>query len=490
VTNLGRLPRRADDRSSAVRPQGRSWLRWLSDLLRELFPEPAQGSSALGKWAAANRLPAVAAQVVAVGVAAIVLLQRIPGTSAWSGIYAEDLSVFLVDALQHPWHNLFVPNAGYIVLVPQALGLVATWLPLHAAAAFFAIAGALIASLCGLFIFHASAGHISSPGLRALLAVAVILLPVASIEIADSGLNTPWYLMMALFWAMLWRPRTRTGMAIAALLAYLTLTSNVLAAVLAPLLLLRVIALPRWREHAVTIGFALGCLTQLPYVLSNADGQHSRVAHPGSLAASAKFYEHRVVQPSLGWHLSWVLQDNLGIGKATLLVGALLAVFFGWALITGSARVRLFVLAALTTGFVFSMVATTVTWWVVTADTPADQKGSRYTDLPILLIQTAAIVVIDFRLRGSRARGSRARDPGPRVSARSIAAVTALVAVLAAGWISDFRDAGNRSNVLVWAQDSASWLRACQRDPTGIITVRTAPGDSPTTWVPCARVHG
>ncbi len=459
-------------------------------MLRELFPEPPDGSSSLGEWAASNRLLAVAVQVMAVGVAAILLLERIPGTPAWGGIYAEDLSVFLIDALQHPWHNLFMPNAGYMGLVPQALGLVAAWLPLRAAAAFFAIAGALIASLCALFIFHASAGHIRSPGLRALLAAAVVLLPVASIEIADSGVNTPWYLMMALFWAMLWRPRTRTGMAVAALLAYLTLTSNALAGVLAPLLLLRVVALPRWREHAVTIGFALGCLTQLPYVLGNAGGQHSRIAHPAQLAASAKFYEHRVVETSLGWHLSWVLKDNLGIDKATLLVGVLLAVFFGWALVTGSARIRLFVLAALVTGFVFSMVATTVTWWVVGADSPANQDGSRYTDLPILLIQTAAIVVIGSRLRGSQARGSRARGPSPRVSARSIAAVTALVAVLAVGWISDYRDPGNRSHVVVWAQASASWLRACQHDPTGVITVRTAPGNAPTTWVPCANVHG
>ena len=82
-----------------------------------------------------------------------------------------------------------------------------SFLPLPEAAAAFAIAGAVIASAVALFVFHASAGHIHSGWLRGLLAAAVLLLPVAPLEIADSGVNTPWYLLFALFWAALWRPR-------------------------------------------------------------------------------------------------------------------------------------------------------------------------------------------------------------------------------------------------------------------------------------------
>jgi hypothetical protein len=39
-------------------------------------------------------------------------------------------------------------------------------------------------------------------------------------EIADSGVNAPWYLLLAVFWALLWRPRTRAGMAVAAFVAF------------------------------------------------------------------------------------------------------------------------------------------------------------------------------------------------------------------------------------------------------------------------------
>jgi hypothetical protein len=473
VIGLGHLPRRADDRNSIPGQRRRPSFRALSALLRDLFPEQPGG---VPEPASRNRLLAVAAQVVAVGAGALLLLGRIPGTPAWDGIYAEDLGVFLVNALQHPWY-LLIPYAGYLQLVPQSLGQVAALLPLPDAAAFFAVAGALIASACALFIFHASAGHVRSPVLRALLALAVILLPVAPLEIADSGVNTPWYLMMALFWAVLWRPRSRTGMVLAALLAFLTVASNTLAAVLAPLLLLRVVALPRWREHAVTAGFALGCLAQVPDVLSNISGQHSRIARPAASGQAAAFYGHRVLLPALGWHLSWTLRDHLGINTATLLISAVLVVVFGWVLIIGPRPARLFVLTALLTGFVFTMAAATVTWWVtILPNSPGGEPGSRYTNLPILLLQAAAIAAVDYRLRGSR------------VSMRSFAAVGVLAAVLAVGWITDYRYAGNRSHVTVWPTTSASWLRACHSNPTGTINVKTGPSTRAT--IPCANVHG
>ena len=47
----------------------------------------------------------------------------------------------------------------------------------------------------------------------------------------------------------------------------MTAASEVLVIVLVPLLLVRLIALPRVREHAVTLGWLAGCLLQLPYVL-------------------------------------------------------------------------------------------------------------------------------------------------------------------------------------------------------------------------------
>ena len=225
------------------------------------------------------------------------------------------------------------------------------YLPLRDAAAAFAISGALVTTGCALFIFHASAGHVRSAVLRFVLALAVVLLPVAQLEIADSGVNSPWYLLFALFWAVLWRPGTRAGMAGAAAVGFLTAASTTMSVVFAPLLLARVIALPRLREHAVTAGWAAGCLLQVPYVVSNLGSAQSRAAHPASPGPVLAFYGHEVVLPALGWHLAWRLQAFAGRNGATLIIGAILAVFFGWALLTQRGQARVFVVASLITGF-------------------------------------------------------------------------------------------------------------------------------------------
>ena len=176
--------------------------------LGELFPLPPEDVAA----DPARRAFSVFLQAVAVCAGVVVLLSRVAGVPAWDCIYAEDYGVFLVQAFRHPWH-LLVPYSGYLQLVPRLIGQFASLLPLTAAAAVFAVTGALIAMGCALFTYHASAGFIRSRALRAVLGAALVLLPIAPLELVGNGVNTPWYIMVALFWAVLWRPRTRAGMA-------------------------------------------------------------------------------------------------------------------------------------------------------------------------------------------------------------------------------------------------------------------------------------
>ena len=56
-------------------------------------------------------------------------------------------------------------------------------------------------------------------------------------------------------------------MAVAASVGFFTAASTTMSIVFAPLVLARVVALPRLREHAVTAGWAAGCLLQVPYVV-------------------------------------------------------------------------------------------------------------------------------------------------------------------------------------------------------------------------------
>ena len=54
------------------------------------------------------------------------------------------------------------------------------------------------------------------------------------------------------------------------------------------------------------------------------------------------FYGHDVVMPALGWRLSWHLRSLAGRDGAMLIVGAFLAIVFGYALITQGRQVRVF----------------------------------------------------------------------------------------------------------------------------------------------------
>lgn len=458
-------------------PEPEPAARGVRQILAELFPVP--GETPARAWGA--RTLRVMLEVAAAGIAAVLLLLRIPGLPPWDTIYGEDYWEFLTQALQQPWH-LFITYNGYWQLLPRLIAQFAAYFPLPQASRVFAVSGAVIAACCALFVFHASAGHIRSVKLRALLAAALVLLPATPMEIIDSGVNSIWYLMLPLFWATLWRPRTRTGMAMAAVLAFVAGASNILSILFAPLLAVRLYVLRRPREHAVTAGWLAGCLTQLPFIISSYVSGNSRLAErqapPGQ---SLAFYGHDVVLPSLGWHLSWWLRSFAGTNGATVIVAVVLAAVFGAILLT-QVRARAFVVTALVTGFIFAVVGITVNGHLATAPLlPAEQPGSRYTVLPIFLMEAAVIVGVDCALR--RARGHRRAGAGLKPAI----AVTALVAVLAATWAVDFRYAGWRSGwSWNWGPIAAKWQHDCEHSRTGEITEKDG---AVFQTIPCSSIR-
>ena len=443
--------------------------------LGELFPLPPEAPTRA--WG--PRALSVAVQVAAVGIAALVMLLRIPGLPSWETIYAEDYWEFLTQAIAQPWH-VFIGHNGYLQFLPRVIAQFVIYLPLSQASLAFAVAGAVVAACCALFVFHASAGHIQSVKLRALLAAALVLLPAAPMEVIDSGVNSPWYLLPALFWAAVWRPRTRAGMALAAVLAFVTVFSNILGILLVPVLAVRLYVLRRPREHAVTAGWLAGCLAQVPFVISGYQGD-SRLTRHATPGQSLAFYGHNVLLPSFGWHMSWWLRSFAGINGATVLVTAVLAVIFGVILAT-QVRARAFVVTALVTGFISAVGGITLNGQLATAPLlPAEQPGSRYTVLPLFLIVSAVIVGADCALR-RRAPGHRRAGTGLKPAV----AVTALVAVLAATWAVDFRDAGWRSGwSWTWAPIAAKWEHDCAHSRTGEIVEKA--GASYQT-LPCRNI--
>jgi hypothetical protein len=423
-------------------------------VLADLFPAPAEPGprGGLPRWAV------ILVQVAAVALGALVMLARVGGRPVWETVWAEDRGIYVPDALAHPWH-LLQSYGGYLQLVPRLIGQIAALLPTRHASVALAVGGALIASACGLFAYHASAGHIGSRWLRALLGLSVVLLPVAQLEIADNGVNSIWYLLVALFWAALWRPRTSAGAAVAAVVAFAAAASSSLGFLFAPLFAARAIVVPRTlREHAATVGWAAGSVLQVAVIVAS----HQSRLRPRDPVHAALFYAHDVLLPALGWHLSWRLRDLLGLTGATALVGGLILVVLALVVVTQPGPCRVFVVTAVATGLVFTAFTSVLAWNGAGQQISVRvEHGARYSTLPILLLEAALIVAAD----------AYARRWWPRPKA--IVAVAALAAVLAAGWATDFRYPVRRLSgpLAAWEYTASAWLRSCQHSPSGKITV-------------------
>ena len=435
-------------------------------VLTDLFPAPARlvPRAGLARWA----FPLV--QVAAIALGALVMLARIGGRPVWKSAYAEDRGVYLPEALAHRW-QLLRSYGGYLQLVSRLIGQIAALLPIGHASVAFAVGGAVVASACGLFAYHASAGQVSSRWLRALLGLSVVLLPVAPLEIADNGVNSIWYLLVALFWAALWRPRTAAGAAVAAVMAFAGAASSSLGFLFVPLFAARALVLPRrLREHAATVGWALGCLLQVFVIAAS----HLSRFIPRDPVNAVLYYAHEVLLPALGWHLSWQLRDAVGLTGATVLAGGVIVVVLVSALATQSRRCRVFVVTAVATGMVFTAVTSAFAWGGPGPRvTITVEHGARYSTVPILLLDAALIVAAD----------AYACRWWPR--RRAVAAIVVLAAVLAAGWATDFRYPVRHFSgpASAWAHTADHWLRHCRHHPDGTITVTF-----PNWWGP-AKAH-
>jgi hypothetical protein len=398
------------------------------------------------------------------------MLARIGGhRPSWDRAYAEDPGLYLPAALAHPWH-LLQSYGGYLQLVPRVIAQIAAVLPIQHASVVFAAGGALVASGCALFAYHASAGHVSSRWLRALLGLSVLLLPVAQLEIADNGVNSIWYLLVAVFWAALWRPRSRAGAWVAALVAFAAAVSSSLALLYAPLFVARALVLPRRsRDQAATLSWTLGCVLQALIIVTS----HTSRFSPRNPLTAVVFYARDVLLPSLGWHDSWHLRDLIGPDGATVLVSGLIAVVLVAAVATQGRRCQVFVVTAVANGLVFTAVTSAFAWGGPgQLDTVAVEHGARYATVPILLLVAALIVSAD----------SFARRWWPRPQA--VVAVAVLVAVLGAGWVTDFRYPVRRyaGPASAWATTVNAWLGYCHHTPRGTITVTF------TDWWSSARL--
>ena len=194
-----------------------------------------------------------------------------------------------------------------------------------------------------------------------------------------------------------------------------------------------------------------------------------------------------MVLRALGWHLSWRLESFAGQTGATLIIGAFLAVVLGWAMITQGKQVRVFVVTAVLTGFVYTVFAAVITTYVV-REAPllspvSFEPASRYSVVPIVLLDAAAIIAVDALIR----RGAAAGPAAVTVRPQAIVAVAALGCVLAAGWVTDFRYPTQRTTDGRWTPVAAAMLNTCEHSRTGQISIPA--WSHKTVTVSCARLR-
>jgi hypothetical protein len=276
-------------------------------------------------------------------------------------------------------------------------------------------------------------------------------------------------------------------MTAAALVAFAAASSEILALVYAPLVLLRVVALPRWREHAVTAGWLAGLLVQVPIVLESYAQHTQRVTRLASPIRALGFYFHNVALRAFGWRVSVRLVEITGLNGATLIVCAMLLAMFGLALVTGSQQVRVFVAVALIMGFVQTVFAATVVRYVSGQHYSYNfEDGSRYSVMPIMAMTAAAMVAGDACLRRQAIARGGDRIPLVRQSPWALTAIAALACVLALGWLSDYRYVTQRTSWGYWKPVAERMLTACEDSTSREITTWTW-GHS-TITIPCSRL--
>lgn len=394
----------------------------------------------------------------------IVLLLRQTGAGALNTLYAEDGQIFLGEAVRRPGIEALTSSyVGYFHLVPRVLAELASTVPLSRAAATLAMSSAAFVVSLALVVYRASAAHIRSAAVRAVLASAMVLLPVAQEEVFNNAANIHWFLIFAAAWVLLWHPRTRWELSVGAIVLLLAGLSDPLTALLGPIALLRLIALRGWRPHLLTAAFAVGVGGQLlAIVLSGAE--RSGLSPDINVVKAVGQYGFYVV--ARGTFGTRALEDTGGgrtaaLGIVALCLLALVAVVAVIRARQAISRVAP-VLAAISGLFYLATV-------LVTGISPP-----RYGVVPILLLFSAVALLVDGCLA--------ARPDGV---SRAMATMVILVVVVT--WTANYREDNRRSTGRRWGTELARARESC--GDSGRSTVRIP--ISPETWrvvLPCREL--
>lgn len=386
-------------------------------------------------------------------------LVRGPGHRAPDVIWAEDGGVFLNQAMRHSlWHNLAVPHAGYLQVIARLLTQPAAHLPLSWVAIWLAVTAAIVVALISLVVWFASAGVVQSLWARLLLTALVPLLPQAGVEVNAAVCDVHWYLIYAAFWVLLAAPSSWRGQLGASAVVVLAALSDPLTALVLPAAALGLMRASR-RNLALMAPVALcsALALQIWVHLTRAVGYR---ASPTTLSDLPAIYGLRVVLSAVtGDRMLGLVYMTLGL--PIVVAAGLLAVIGLAALMRQAGRSAQLVAAVC---LVISVALLFVTLGLRGTNGILDRdgftlNGSRYTIMPLLMLWTAVLVLLD-RLEIRR----RASLASPAMAVPGVIGIMTS-AFLGMQVLNDWGGNTVRSAGPSWSADLRAAAATCQQPP-------------------------
>jgi len=359
-------------------------------VLDDLFPQAPERLVGAGE---------VAAFIVAFAALIAASVLRQTGIGALDTIWAEDGVIFLDRALETTLPDALGEGyAGYLHVVPRIASEVVSLVPLARAATATTLTAAGIVALSALLVYAASAGHLRSRPLRSLLAAMVVIHPLVAVESLNALALVQWPLTYTAFWLALWRPARAVNAVLAAVALLLIMLSAPLAVIVLPILGVRVLVVPSWRDRLPALLLAVGLAVQVWAALTQPSP--SPPTPGGTPAELATVYRILVATPGM---FGFALAENLRrvAGGA---VGVLALV--GWAAVVATALLpgmqhRLTALVTAVTSpvaMVIGVYARDSSPSVLAAYAQGDRPAStRFAVVPALLLVTVLAFALDRR---------------------------------------------------------------------------------------------
>jgi hypothetical protein len=245
---------------------------------------------------------------------------------------------------------------------------------------------------------------------------------------------------------------------------------------LAPLVLLRILTLPRGRHQVVTIVYLSSALVQGVMTVYGTIVLHTR-SLSGGIPPFYEFIEQ--VSARVGFSSLVGVQATETIGTATgtvipVLVTAILIAFLIFTAVRDPSR-RWLLLAMAVIALALALLCFTMIWGAIADVGPFDlDRGGRYAVVPTLALFSALCIALDSWV--SRIPGRRGLIPG--------AVLVALVAIVGA---NDYRVWDLRAEALDWPVSLEQARDQCdlQNPPTTVGALLIAPTYYNGTVIPC-----